>query len=792
MPRLTNHQQSFVTFAIFSLLLTCLFWPGVAYSEVPAFRDAYHFYYPQAVWLHDQAQAGHLFPQWNALSGLGISVPGQISSALYYPLRWIWLLPGFSVAQAYSCFIICHLLIAALGVRLAARRLGQHHLAADMAGISYALSCPVFFQHNNLIYLTSAAWIGFALSALIEAARSRKQAHLVASTPRPWSTTSTVTVFTASSSLMLLGGDPHTLANAWILSALSIPLLIWMRRSLEPGKRVAALLAISILLTTLLTSIQWIPALRWAAHSERATNSMLSQAERSSLRETLSPDHAAVFEFAQMDTRSDLPYDFSVPPWYLATVAWAQAGGHYLPENSRSFSAIPAEGRMWQPSLYFGLLPFLLLASPANWRRITNQRVRLILAGLALFGLLACFGNYSITWFSRQLLGFPQIPDHTFSLYGLLTLIPGYAAFRFPGKWAVWFVAGACLLASSLMQKDDQTSQSPQAAGLQHFSRRACLLVAGASLGLLLFSFVPQVADLQIRFAQDGWLGQATWPQVLQTIRVSAIAPTLICFALLWRPKLSPTVVLALTLCEMTWAASSWVCFVAAPTPVELRGSLPASARVWTSPAGGRFSVDTVVSPEATGSLAESEARYQDRFLLAKLGEIPRVSNLGSIASVEPLLVARLKFWLNARRDKMHGQAPELERTLEALGVTHRLVRTPGVREAEALQWKALDAPRPFCECVVDGVPASIAESKLKWSWASPNTLQIDIQGTPRSNNAVALIRQVNDGGWQALGMTAEGEEVILTTNFAGVLTPFTEVPVGGLTRVVLRRQPGW
>ena len=184
-----------------------LFYPGLLQSQIPAFRDAYHFYYPQAVWLDRCAEQGNYFPVWNPDEGLGVSMAGQPSAALYYPLRILWLIPGMNVAQRFSLFIIAHVLIAAAGMRFAASKLGLSEDARWLAAVSYSLSCPVVFQHNNPIFLCSAAWIGFATGAMFNAL-SHANYRL-----RDWGT------FAVACSMMLLAGDPHTAVNTFIVAA---------------------------------------------------------------------------------------------------------------------------------------------------------------------------------------------------------------------------------------------------------------------------------------------------------------------------------------------------------------------------------------------------------------------------------------------------------------------------------------------------------------------------------------------------------------------------------------------
>ena len=107
---------------MFAVACVALLWPGLSEGKVSGFRDGLHFYFPQAVWLDQCAERGDYFPQWQAHETLGVSVPGETTSAIFHPLRVIMLLPGLSVAQRMAAFVFVHLLIAATGMAYACRR----------------------------------------------------------------------------------------------------------------------------------------------------------------------------------------------------------------------------------------------------------------------------------------------------------------------------------------------------------------------------------------------------------------------------------------------------------------------------------------------------------------------------------------------------------------------------------------------------------------------------------------------------------------------------------------------
>ncbi|QDV26888.1 YfhO family protein [Aureliella helgolandensis] len=454
-------------FAFAIPLLICLLWlfsPGLIDSEVPAFRDGFHFYYPQLEWLDQRLQHGELFPSWNANEGLGVSTDGQPSVGLYYPPRVLFLIPGLSLPQRYSLYIVVHLGLAALGMRYASRSMRFSRAASWLAAISFTLSCPVIFQHSNLIYLCSAAWIGFALGAMARLMRFERPQWLAS-----------CCVFSTACSLMLLSGDLQTAVNAIAILSLAIvtrSLRAWpfpkvnqaqQRREIERFLQRCLWMLLTLVLIASATAIQWIPARQWAGHTGRLSQVQLPSASHPQVQ-------AILAEASEHSSGSSLMiYDFSLSPWHLLTTLWPTLGGNFQPENSRWWDALPSEGRMWIPSLYFGCLPALLVLStlfPACWRRCqslmgrfkrwpqlsggsrspgmakptarvdqpsntsvprprgadphaqqnkfafpqnsTGQRAvnkaSRWLIGLLLFSLLASIGNYSPIWLLRQLL----------------------------------------------------------------------------------------------------------------------------------------------------------------------------------------------------------------------------------------------------------------------------------------------------------------------------------------------------------------------------------------------------
>lgn len=771
----------------FLTALVWLFYPGLVNSQVPAFRDAYHFYYPQAVWLDACAQRGEYFPVWNAHEGLGVSVAGQPSAGLYYPLRLFWCIPWLSVAQRFSLVIVVHLLIAALGIRFAASKLNLSRQASWLAAISYALSCPVLFQHTNLIYLCSAAWIGFALGALSIWLRS----------PTP-PTFSSCCLFASASSLMLLAGDAHTAVNTFIVAGL----VMIVSTSLQPtseqifarARSTATWLASAFFFLAFVTAIQWLPTVRWAQHSVRSPAS--SAIERSTTE--LAPI------LAQATPKSKHTYDFSLSPWHLATCIWPTLGGHYLPENSRIYAAIPAEGRMWLPSVYFGLLPVLLcLQGWTHWIKIGTPAYRqrwlalrdsqhlptLCLTLIALFSILAALGNYSLVWLMREICDWlnwnhfaAQLPkDHIGGLYALLVaLLPAYEVFRYPAKWTVWFVAACCVFAGVTLDKSSGSHKRP-------LSRRLCSAILALSLlglmgscGLLFSAQTWSTLEAWLSNAtRDAWLGSAHLPAVARCMCFAFGVPSLVLVIAL-RQRLANGL-LYLTMLEMTLCASCWISFArpAGVCDVGAGASPQTPPLVWSNTTAADITADGM---GGKGRRVEIEADYQDTFLLGKLASLSEVGSLGATQSIEPQAMTILRSWLSSH-DRLTRTQPELDRVLGALGVTHRLTRTRRLDQVAAFAWVQLENSTPLCMVLASSLPTSRSPAISSWQWTSSSQLDIELVAQPA---AVLQVRQFNDGGWEA----RNEQHAVLPIDSQHLFVRVRLAPK--TTRVQLRRKLGW
>ena len=406
-----------------------VFYPGLFGGGVFVYRDAAHFYYPLFEFVQSQWDAGRL-PIWNPYENFGKPLVAGASSSIFYPGKLIFFSP-LSYAWNFRLYTIGHIALAACGAAWVARRWRRSLVAATLAGISYAFCGSVLMQYCNVIFLVGAAWLPFALLGA--------ERMLVRRTLRD------ATAFGAVLALMTLGGDPQMAYNAGLLATAYAVLLWWSsaprtasRVPVPWSRRRPVLLAFAACTALVLAAIQVFPTIRYLRSTARAETTF-SQRLRC--------------DFTEDGGHLKNVYDFSVGPWRFVELLWPNFGGRQYPVNRRWMEAIPAESRVWTPTLYMGVLPFAAAVWGMRFRR-GNRRLRWM-SWTAVAAALAALGWYGIGWIVQEI-GFAVGADPTDWLaspvggvYWLMTvLLPGYAAFRYPAKLLVVAALGASIAAA--------------------------------------------------------------------------------------------------------------------------------------------------------------------------------------------------------------------------------------------------------------------------------------------------------------------------------------------------------
>jgi hypothetical protein len=482
-------------------------------GHIAAFRDGGHYYIPLWNWMRDTAAATGEWPRWNPWENTGVPLAGDPTAALWYPGLWLFRLP-LSFHMAYNAFLALHLALAAFGAgraaacvlaadriadefealgatRIAKRlRLGLHErIASRLAAISYALGGAVLFNYSNPIYLIGAAWLPWGLASLVQWLFVSDNANATTDStrspgpvdgrshkkmPRSWLAWRPLSArpptwlppagLVIAMAMMVTGGDPQGAVHLVLIGIAAA----WFRRGDGQGvvRRFAQTiggLAIASVLAAIIAAPLVLPTLATLATSER----------------TAVTGNADVFESNR--------YEFSIGPWRWLELAWPNVGGRMFPEHRRWFSAIPAEGRVWTPSLYAGSIPLLLaLTAMFSWQaRSRHDPMPIAASGRKGFWLLssitigqhgafrvgsttrwlrfilvtawlAACGNYGLGWVWMELRGAWGLSNigyamsgHLGGLYWLFTsVIPGYSLFRYPAKWTVVGSLAIALLAA--------------------------------------------------------------------------------------------------------------------------------------------------------------------------------------------------------------------------------------------------------------------------------------------------------------------------------------------------------
>ena len=442
----------------------CLVWPAIIGQQTFVFRDAGHFYYPLYEYVCSEWGSGRI-PLWNPYDNLGQPLLANVPSAVFYPVKLIFLLP-FDYVVKYNWYIVSHLLVAAATCYWCGRQWGISRQGALLATLSYVLSGSILSQYCNVIYLVGAAWMPLALWAA----------------ERMWHGTGShgYLVWGVSVALMVLGGDPQAAYHAALASVLFAILVYWRDRNaigatscfrhdeavnLSRWRRYLWLASLAVVTGAALSAVQILPSLEWARYSDRSNHmqphTVWQLAEEISRRVVgtqgkifTGSEHLGIVGKLPQGTHQAHAYDFSNGPWRFVELVWPNFGGCQYPIHARWLNGLPAEGRIWTPSLYIGILPLVMAA--ATWtRRKLHTRVHWLWVLVILFGL-ASLGRYGVGWLLNEIIYLanggkqpdPIVGQPVGGIYWwMFILLPGYSVFRYPAKLFAVATLGLSLLA---------------------------------------------------------------------------------------------------------------------------------------------------------------------------------------------------------------------------------------------------------------------------------------------------------------------------------------------------------
>lgn len=489
---------------VLALPLAVLWGPALVTDTSLALRDAAHFYHPLYQWCAAEWGAGRI-PLWNPQENLGMPVLADASSSVFYPGKLLFALP-LDFALRYKLYVLGHELWAAAGAFYLARSWRRSRPAATVAALSYALAGPILFQYSNVVFLVGAAWLPWALVA---AERIRAQGSGAA--------TLGLAVVLA---LILLGGDPQMALHAAVLAGLwavfgSVesreephagseawgggplaggdaracaawrPRLVRLGQVAAAGAWAGALAAVQVLPSSEATRLSERAAFNRPRTVYEAAYVALSGKVVPAGETPAAAILRGLFGPPERGSHHELAFDFSIGPWRLLELGLPNVGGRMFPTHRRWFSLLPAEGRIWTPTLYLGLLPIVLAVRQVRLRRGAGGEVWL--SWTALLFLLGSFGYYGLGWLLQTLVPWrgpngeaawglgPQVGG----VYWLLvTLVPTYIYFRYPAK----LLTVAVLAASQLAARGWDAEAARPSAGLVRLLQGWGSAMAGVAL----------------------------------------------------------------------------------------------------------------------------------------------------------------------------------------------------------------------------------------------------------------------------------------------------------------------
>ncbi|NND99924.1 MAG: hypothetical protein HKN47_21605, partial [Pirellulaceae bacterium] len=386
------------------------------------FRDVSHFYTPLYGYVAERT-AQSWVPLWNPLDQTGIPLVGESTTAVFYPLRYFLFKLPIATEIAMAWYVVLHLGLASFAATWMARRVGVSAGIAPIAGIIYSLAGSVLFLYTNPPFLVGAAWLPFALGAMMATDSLSGRARVL--------------IGSLSLAMMVLAGDPQSALHVVLLVVAIGSVRLLRNRDYVRDLRILVVLFASCLCAAALAAPQIAASISWSRQSARV----------------VAVDDVAWHAPPKQGSVRSKSFQFSFPPWHVAEVLTPNAFGSLFPINRRISQVLPGDGRMWTPTIYLGMLAaVVLLGSIATYRR-DQEKLWLSVACACLF---LSMGHFGLVWWLQQIPGVLANRDSAMGgpYWFLYQFVPGYSAFRYPSKWLPLFSLAVSILVAQWVQRD--------------------------------------------------------------------------------------------------------------------------------------------------------------------------------------------------------------------------------------------------------------------------------------------------------------------------------------------------
>lgn len=277
-----KYSVDLISLLIFIILTAGFFYPVILQGKLPVpsdslvglyhpWRDLYAGDYPRGIpfknflitdpvrqqipWRKvavDQWKSGKI-PVWNPFNFAGTPLAANIQAAVFYPLNLLFLL--FSFPTAWTVLIMLGPLLSGIFLYLYLRTLRMNPLTALLGSIVWS------FSGFNIAWLTwgtitqAALWLPAILLAVEKITDAGKTGRLLV-----WSA---LLIF--FSAMTVFAGHAQV---AFYVLALSTVYILWKLRANYRPKKYAVLLS-SLIVSFIITSIQWLPLIKLMLTSGR-------------------------------------------------------------------------------------------------------------------------------------------------------------------------------------------------------------------------------------------------------------------------------------------------------------------------------------------------------------------------------------------------------------------------------------------------------------------------------------------------------------------------------------------
>lgn len=238
-----------------AVLINAPIWLGFIDFYSGDLSDTIPYFYGLKLFLYQSFQEFKEIPFWNPYIMFGQSVVGNLQYGLFYPLNFVFLLLSFSKALWISHAV--HMIIAGLGAYLLARHTGCNKNTGMVAGCLYILNGRLLYYINAgwLDYFFSICWLPlFVLMSIL--VMEKKQRHYSLA-------------FGVVFAMTFLSGTPQYAFMGFLLFLLQGAVFLFITRSKDERGTLMFSILLAGLISFLLISIQFFPALEQTFLSSR-------------------------------------------------------------------------------------------------------------------------------------------------------------------------------------------------------------------------------------------------------------------------------------------------------------------------------------------------------------------------------------------------------------------------------------------------------------------------------------------------------------------------------------------